>query len=154
MPANDLKKLDQRLFDEAWNAGKLDVVNELIASGAKFHDPGNPNIGSGPDGLKQLISLYRGAFPDIHFTIEAQVADGDLIVTQWRVRGTHKGVLMGVPPTNRVVEITGMSLTRYAQGKGVESWTNWDTLSLLQQIGALPTLGASTPSVHAQPTQQ
>ncbi len=144
MPADDLKQLDQRIYNEAWNAGKLDVLSELVASGAAIHDPGTPGIDSGPEGMKQLILTYRDAFPDTHFTIESQVAEGDLVLTRWRAHGTHKGTLMGVPPTNRVVDVVGMSLTRYANGKSVEAWTNWDTLGLMQQIGAIPAMTPST----------
>lgn len=156
MPADDLKQLDRRLYDEAWNAGKLDVLPELLASGAPIHDPGTPQVGAGPEGMKQLISMYRASFPDTHFTILAQVAEGDLVLTQWRARGTHRGALMNMPPTNRVAEVTGMSLTRYANGKGVETWTNWDTLGLLQQLGAIPamppaTIGMETNVPHAPP---
>lgn len=153
MPADDLKQLDKRLFDEAWNAGKFDVLNEVIASGAQIHDPGTPGLGTGPDGMRQLVSLYRGAFPDTHFTIEGQVAEGDHCVTRWRARGTHQGALMGIPPTNSVVDVTGISITRYANGKGVESWTNWDTLGLLQQIGVVPMMAPATVATetHMQP---
>lgn len=154
MPADDLKQLDQRMYNEAWNAGKLDVLSELIASGAAMHDPGNPGVGSGPEGMKQLISTYRGAFPDTQFTIESQMVEGDRVLTQWRARGTHKGALMGVPPTNRVVEITGMTLTRYANGKGVESWTNWDTLGLMQQIGVIPAIASATTGTETHAPQQ
>ncbi len=154
MPADDLKQLDQRIYNEAWNAGKLDVLNELIASGAPIHDPANPGTGSGPEGMKQLITLYRDAFPDTHFTIESQVAEGDLVLTRWRGRGTHKGTLMGVPPTNRVVEVAGMSLTRYANGKNVESWTNWDTLGLMQQLGVIPAMAPATVSTETRAPQQ
>ena len=154
MAENDLKQLDRRLYEEVWNAGKLDTLGELIASGAPIHDPGTPDTGTGPEGMRQLISLYRGAFPDTHFTIEAQVAEGDLVLTKWRARGTHKGTLMNVPPTNRVAEITGMSLTRYANGKGVESWTNWDTLGLLQQIGVIPAMAPATVGTETHTVQQ
>ena len=154
MAADDLKRLDRRLYEEAWNQGKLDVLNELLASGAPIHDPGTPEAGTGPEGMRQLISLYRTAFPDTHFTILAQVAEGDLVLTQWRARGTHTGALMNIPPTNRVAEITGMSLTRYANGKGVEAWTNWDTLGLLQQIGAIPAMAPATVNTETHAPQQ
>ncbi len=154
MPADDLKQLDQRIYNEAWNAGKLDVLSELIASGAAIHDPGTPGIGSGPEGMKQLISMYRDAFPDTHFTIESQVTEGDFVLTRWRAHGTHRGTLMGVPPTNRVVDVAGMSLSRYANGKSVESWTNWDTLGLMQQIGVIPAMAPAAVGTETRAPQQ
>lgn len=154
MPADDLKLLGQRLYNEVWNAGKFDVLNELIANGAPIHDPGTPIEVAGPDGMGQLISMYRGAFPDTHFTILAQVAEGDLVLTQWKARGTHTGALMNIPPTNRVAEVTGMDLTRYANGKAVEAWVNWDTLGLLQQIGVIPVMAPATVGAQTQAPPQ
>lgn len=98
--------------------------------------------------------MYRAAFPDTHFTILAQVAEGDLVLTHWRARGTHMGALLNMPPTNRVAEVTGMSLTRYADGKGVETWTNWDTLGLLQQIGVIPAMAPATLGAETHAPQQ
>lgn len=154
MAADDLKQLDRRLYEEAWNTGKLDILGELIASGAPIHDPGMPEVNAGPEGERHIISMYRSAFPDTQFTIEAQVAEGDLVFTQWRARGTHLGTLMNVPPTNRVVEVTGMALSRYVNGKRVESWTNWDTLGLLRQIGVIPAMAPAAVGTETHAPQQ
>ena len=81
---------------------------------------------------------YRTAFPDLRLTIEAQVSEGDLVVTRWKASGTHQGELFGIAPTGKQATVTGISLTRVSGGKIAEDWTNWDTLGLLQQLGAVP----------------
>ena len=85
-----------------------------------------------------MLFYDRTVFLDLHFTIEDMVAEDDKIVVRWTASGTHKGELMGIPPTNERVTVTGMSMDRVAHGKLVESWINWDNLGLLQQIGAIP----------------
>jgi len=92
----------------------------------------------GPAGVKELIAGYRAAFPDIHVTIEDQIADGDLVVSRWSAKGTHQGELMGIPATGKHATVTGITIDRIADGLIVESWNNWDTLGLMQQLGAIP----------------
>jgi predicted ester cyclase len=82
--------------------------------------------------------MFRGAFPDIAHTIEDQVAEGDKVVTRLRAHATHKGELMGIPPTGEEVTIEGISIWRIANGKIKECWVNYDALGLLQQLGAIP----------------
>ena len=89
----------------------------------------------------QYYATYRAAFPDTHLTIEDQIAEGDKVVTRWTATGTNQGTLMGIPPSGKRVTITGISITRIANGKAVEDWVNFDTLGMLQQIGAIPTPG-------------
>jgi steroid delta-isomerase-like uncharacterized protein len=84
------------------------------------------------------VNLYHGAFPDAQITVEDQIAEGDKVVTRWTGRGTHQGEFMGVPPSGNRVEIAGMTLDRFSRGKIAESWTNYDALGMMQQIGAMP----------------
>jgi steroid delta-isomerase-like uncharacterized protein len=132
------KALVRRWFEELFNEGNLEVADEIFASNNIPHDPSLPNLPLGPEGAKQLVNLYRSAFPDVRLTIEDELADGDKVVTRWVGRGTHQGVLMGVAPTGEQVETTGISIWRIEEGKIVESWANYDTLGMLQQVGALP----------------
>ena len=81
------------------------------------------------------------AFPDVHFTIEDQVAEADKVVTRWTWRGTHQGPFQGIPPTGKHVMVTGVGINRFANGKVVENWTNMDILGLLQQLGVVPAPG-------------
>jgi steroid delta-isomerase-like uncharacterized protein len=133
------KKLPQRLIDEAIGKGKLEVVDEVVAPGWVDNDPNNPpGLPPGPEGLKQLIAMYRAAFPDMTMKIADQIAEGDKVVSRWKVTGTHKGDLMGISGSGKQVTITGIFIDRIAGGQIQESWASWDALGMLQQIGAVP----------------
>lgn len=134
------KALTRRLVEEAFNEGRLDVTEELVASDFVGHDPSQPEEVRGPAGVKEVIAGYRAAFPDIQVTIEDQIAEGDLVVTRWRATGTHQGELMGMPATGKQATVTGITIDLIADGRIVESWDNWDTLGLMQQLGAIPAL--------------
>jgi steroid delta-isomerase-like uncharacterized protein len=82
--------------------------------------------------------MFLAAFPDTEYTVEQQVDEGDYVVTRWTARGTQSGELMGIPPTGKTVEVTGIAIDRFSDGKIAESWGNWDTMGLLQQLGAVP----------------
>jgi steroid delta-isomerase-like uncharacterized protein len=114
------------------------VVDEIVASGCVLHDPAIPEEISGPEGVKRYVQMYRSAFPDTHITVEDQIAEGDDVVTRWTGRGTHQGELLGVPPSGNRVEVSGITLDRFSGAKAVESWTNYDALGMMQQIGAAP----------------
>ena len=89
-------------------------------------------------GGKKTIAMYREAFPDTSFEIEDQLAEGDKVVTRWTATGTMEGELMGMQPTGKNATITGITIDRIEKGKIVEGWTNWDTLAMMQNIGAIP----------------
>jgi steroid delta-isomerase-like uncharacterized protein len=137
-------KAAARRFYDAWHGGDLDSLDDLIAQDVVDHDPYSPHASEGLEGVKKLIAMYREAFPDVRFTIEDQVAEGDKVVTRWTATGTHEGQLMGVEPTGKTSTITGIGIDRFEDGKIVEVWGNWDTLALMQDIGAIP---------EAQPAQ-
>lgn len=139
MSAQENKRVVRRLLEEVMSGGKLGLLDELVAADYVDHDPANPpDLPAGREGLKQLVSGYRAAFPDVKMTVEDQIAQGDKVVTRWTARGTHKGDLMGISATGKQVTITGIFIDRVAGGKLVESWANWDTLGMLQQLGAVP----------------
>jgi steroid delta-isomerase-like uncharacterized protein len=133
------KALARRFIEEAFNEGNLSVVDEIFASADYvLHDPASPEEVRGPEGVKEFVQMYRSAFPDTHITVEDQIAEGDEVVTRWTGRGTHRGELMGIPASGNQVEVPGITIDRFSGGKGVESWTNYDALGMMQQIGAVP----------------
>jgi steroid delta-isomerase-like uncharacterized protein len=132
------KTLARRQVEEAFNEGKLDVIDELIAPSFVNHDPATQEQIRGPEALKEFVKTYRSAFPDLRVTIEDQIAEGDKVVSRWSARGTQKGELLGMPASNKQATVTGISIDRFEGGKIVESWNNWDTLGMLQQLGAIP----------------
>lgn len=138
MPAEENKALVRRWFEELFNQEKLEVADEIVAQDHVLHDPTLPDLPSGPEGDKQLVGLYHGAFPDARITVEDQIAEGEMVATRWVGRGTHEGELMGVPASGNRVEISGTTLYRVSGGKIAETWTNYDAMGMMQQIGAIP----------------
>jgi len=140
------KAIARRVVDEGFGKGNLGAIDELIAPTFVNHDPAQPaDLPSGPEGVKQSITMYRAAFPDLRINVEDQIAEGDRVVTRWSASGTQQGDLMGVPATGREARATGITIDRIEGGKITESWTNWDTLGLLQQLGAIPETAPTQP---------
>jgi steroid delta-isomerase-like uncharacterized protein len=135
------KALSKRNFEEVWNQRKLDAIDELVAENSVLHDPSVPGGKvTGTQGYRQFVEIYLTAFPDVHFTIDDQLAEGDLVATRWTGIGTQKGALMGIAPTGKRSTVTGITIDRYQNGKAVESWTNYDALGMFQQLGVVPML--------------
>jgi steroid delta-isomerase-like uncharacterized protein len=142
MSAEDNKALVRRFFEEFWDQKNLAAADELLASNHVDHTPGSPpELPHGPEGFKQFGSVYFTAFPDLHLTIEDMVAEGDTVVTRWTSHGTNTGSLFGMPATNKSATITGITINRIVDGKAVETWTNFDNIGMLQQLGVIPSMG-------------
>jgi predicted ester cyclase len=92
-------------------------------------------VSPGPKGHKDLLAKYTSAFPDTKFTLGDVIAEGDLAAARWSVHGTQRGEIEGIAATNREVNLTGMIIARIAKGKIAETWSNWDALGMLQQLG-------------------
>jgi steroid delta-isomerase-like uncharacterized protein len=131
----------RRLFDELWNKGNLPVADELIAPTYTHHDASTPDVGRGPESEKKRVTHYRNAFPDMRLTIEDIIAEGETVIARWSCRGQHKGELNGIAPTGKQFAISGVTIARFANGKMVEGYVNWDALGLMQQLGVVPELG-------------
>jgi predicted ester cyclase len=132
------KELSRRVAEEVWSAGKLDVIDELFAPSYRGWEPTDGDI-VGPAGFRELVERYRSAFADTKMTADRLVAEGDWVTMAWTAHGTHTGELMGIAPTGRDVTVTGVQLSRIADGKFVEGYGVFDALGLLQQVGAVPT---------------
>ena len=132
------KMLMRRAIKEVWNGGNFAAVDELVTSDVVLHlsKPGDEI--HGPEGVRQFYTALHAAFPDIHFTIEDQLADGDKVVTRWTCHGTHQGEFQGMSPTGKQISVTGIDIDRIADGKVVECWPIMDELGMLQQLGAAP----------------
>ena len=134
------KTISRRFFEEVFGKGKLNVLDEIIATDHVNTGPGAlPELPTGPEGAKQLVTLYRNAFPDLHFTIDEQIAEGDKVVTRWTADGTNKGELLGMPATGKSSTVTGIVVDRIANGKIAESWGIFDQFGMMQQLGVIPT---------------
>ena len=138
MSTEDNKANVRRGF-EAVNQKKLAVFDELLNPDVVVHNASTTV--QGLEAYKQFLSMYITAFPDLQFTIEDIIAEGDTVVVRYTTRGTHQGNFMGIPPTGKRVSVTGIFIDRIVNGKAVEQWFNTDDLGLLQQLGVVPTMG-------------
>lgn len=130
--------LVRRAIEEVWNGGNYANLGDYVAEDIVIHaSPPGEEI-HGRKGIIQFYGALRAAFPDLHFTIEDQIADGDRVVTRWSASGTHNGEFQGISPTGKTVRITGIDIDRFAGGKVVECWPEANELGLLQQLGVLP----------------
>ncbi len=134
------KALVRRVYEAAWNQGNRAVVDAVYAPHPVHPDP-LPGYGPGLTDLKPGIEGIRRVCPDVHIAIADQMAEGDKVASRWTMRGTQQGDFMGMAPTGQPVTMTGILIHRIVGGQIVESWTRRDTLSLLQQLGAIPALG-------------
>ena len=121
-------------------------MDELADPKIVVDDSSSETGGVDAQGVKGSIAWSHSAFPDLRVTIEDQVAEGGKVATRWTVRGTHQGEMMGAAPTGNQVTFTGTQTDYIWGGKMVESWSNWDTLGMLQQIGAVPAPGRQSGS--------
>jgi len=126
------------MIEEVFNAGNLEVVDEIVSQDHVHHDPAMPEEGHGREHAKEFASMYRSAFPDLHVEIEDQIAEGDRVAIRWVASGTHEGDLMGINPTGRRVRLVGMTIERIADGQIAETWEIYDALGMMQQVGAIP----------------
>lgn len=137
MGGKDIKEVTRTTFEEVWNKGNFDLLDEVMSRDSVFHVPGWGEV-RGPDGFREFASTTRNAFPDMKVNIEEQIAEGDMVATRWSWRGTHKGEFLGVSPTGRRVLVNGITMGRVSEDGRGESWLMGDLAGLLQQIGALP----------------
>jgi steroid delta-isomerase-like uncharacterized protein len=130
------KSLIQRAMDEVFNAGDPAAVDQLYA--VDFVNHTSRSMGSeirGPEGVKANVLLWHTAFPDLHFTVEAELAEGDVVVSRWTATGTHLGPLRGIPATGRQVTVSALEMSRVADEKIAEQWLLFDSRDLLDQLG-------------------
>jgi steroid delta-isomerase-like uncharacterized protein len=137
MQTEEKKEVVRRFVEEVMNEGNLDVADELISPEHVNHDPTAPDVQPGSEGVKQLISMYRSAFPDIHFETEEMICEGDIVAHRWTFTGTHRGEMMGVEPTGKKVEVAGLEMNRVEDGRITASWTVSDAMGLMNQLGAI-----------------
>ena len=136
MSAEDNKAITLRINEEAWTGGNLDLIDEVVADDYLHTVVGAPEPIRGREGFRELVTMYRSAFPDFRITTEEQIADGDVVVTRWTASGTHQGELMGMPATGKQASAAGVTIDRFANGKLVSGWAIFDQLGFLQQLGA------------------
>lgn len=131
------KQLVHRFYEEVVNAGDLDKIDELVSADFVEHEE-FPGISPDREGVKDFFRLLRGAFPDVRFTAEDVIHDGELVAARFTMTGTHQGEFMGVSPTGKQVTVSGIDIIRVSGDTCVEHWGQFDAMGLLQQLDALP----------------
>lgn len=125
----------RRSFEEAYNRGNLRILDELYVPDFVGHPPVGEDI-HGPAAVKEVIVMFRTAFPDFQFVIEDMIAAGDMVVTRATISGSHEGEFQGIAPTGRRMRITGIVIDRIVDGRKAEAWGVWDIHGMVRQIGA------------------
>ena len=129
------KELYQRFMTEVVSKGNMRVADEILSPQVKEYEKLPPGYPPTIEGIKRLFGMLRVAFPDLHISIEDQLAEKDKVVARVTLRGTHKGDFLGIPATNRTVAYEAIDISRFVDGKLVEHWGIPDYLTLLQQLG-------------------
>jgi steroid delta-isomerase-like uncharacterized protein len=125
----------QKKFGEAVNTGNYEIFNELVSEHCIDHDPA-PGQAQGPEGYVEFFGMMREAFPDMKLAVEQLSADDDTVSFAYRVTGTHQGAFMGISASGNAINIRGMQISKFKDGKMVERWGSSDELGILKQIGA------------------
>jgi steroid delta-isomerase-like uncharacterized protein len=129
----------RRWFEVVWNQRREDLMEEFAAPDVVVHGSSGPkDILRGLDAFREMYRKLCSAFPDIHFTVEEAIGEGEVAAVRWTARMTHSGDDLGFPATQKRLEITGTTFVRFKDDKAVEGWDNWDMLGLMNAIGQSP----------------
>jgi steroid delta-isomerase-like uncharacterized protein len=139
MPTQAQMNAIDRYATDVWSKGDRDAIDDIFTADRVRHGPDLEGTSEGSAGHKDLVNLYRTSLPDLVVTIEAQVGEGDTVVTRWRAQGTNLGPTLGIPPTGRPFDVFGFWMHRFEGNRIAEEWAIWDTHAFLHQLGvALP----------------
>jgi len=126
----------RRFYEEMNNGRKNELADELFTEDHVFHDPQVP-APTGPQGVADSVAVYQQGLEG-HWEIDEIFSAGDRVVVRWTGTGTHSAELNGIPPTGKSISVDAISIHQVIENRIAESWQVWDTLGLLQQIGAVP----------------
>ena len=132
----DQKAMIVRWFEEVWNKGRREVIDEMFSPEIILHD--GDTVSKGPEAFKLFYDRMRTSFSDIKVTPEESISEGDLVCLRWSVTMRHTGDGMGMPSTGKQLRTTGMTMIRFANGRFSEAWQNWDMMQLMEQINDAP----------------
>jgi predicted ester cyclase len=139
MSAQDNKEKARRFLEEGFGQGDLEVLDEVHEPDFVCCDP-NSEVGEvrGADTMKQEILYFRNAVPDLTYTVEDQVAEGEKVVRRYTATGTHQGEFFGVAPTDKPIEMSGIQIDRFDEkGKMMEEWPEYDLPGAMKPMGAV-----------------
>lgn len=139
MSTEQNKAIARRIPVEVFEQGRLEVVDQIVAPDVKEHGEPPPGMPAGREGLKAVVSEMRKGFPDLKFSVDLQVAEGDFVAGYSTVSGTHKGEAFGMPATGKHAEWAETHIVKIVNGKITEHWGVIDQLGMLRQLGLAPT---------------
>ena len=139
---DDPKQLINRFVEELWNERRLDVADAIFAKDCVTHQlrSGVPAdaVPRGPQAIKEHVTGWIASFPDLHFSVEQMLSEGDRVVMQLLMEGTHRGAWLGIPPSGKKMQIRMFTVHRVVQNKIVEDWVLVESLGVFQQLGVIP----------------
>jgi steroid delta-isomerase-like uncharacterized protein len=138
MSIDHVNRLVTRYFEEVWNQGRVDVLDELLTPDYRNHSSSLPDPRPGPADLKPIVAAMRVAIPNLHYDILDLVAAPDKAAIHTRLTGTHMRELFGIPATGRTIDVRQMQIEWIEHGRIAQHWRITDELSLLRQLGVLP----------------
>lgn len=137
MPLQANKRIIERYFEEVWNQGRVDVLDELLSDDYQNHSPGLPDPKPGPEGLKPIILMMREGIPDLHYAIEDLVVATDRVAAYVRMTGTHTGSFFGIAPTGKAIDVRQMQIEWIRDGRICQHWRITEDLKLMRQLGVI-----------------
>jgi steroid delta-isomerase-like uncharacterized protein len=129
------KELFGRLYHSIWNERRLEFIEHVIAETHAICDPTVAGGAVGPSAYRRQVERFLTGLPDLHFEVDDTITEKDKLVVYWTITGTHRGEFLGVPPTNKKVSFSGITINQIRNGKIIESTVIWDGLGLLEQFG-------------------
>ena len=129
---NANREVAVRWFEEVWNKGRREAIAEMLSADAMLYE--GASISRGPEGFYAFFDRLQAACSDMRIDIRQTITENDLVCVRWCATMKHTGDGLGMAPTGKELEVTGMSVLRIAGDKLIEGWQNWDMLGLLQQI--------------------
>src|SRR5512138_1534112 len=132
--SDENKELIRRWFEEVWNKGRADAIDEMFAADGVAHGLSDGEPVRGPAEFKKFHASFKGAFPNLEVRIEDIVSEGDKAAVRCKVRGKHLGDSLGFAATHSPVEFSGIAIVRVKDGKIVEAWNNFDFMRMNKQL--------------------
>jgi steroid delta-isomerase-like uncharacterized protein len=149
--SQEAKEIIRRWNEQGWSGGKYDLAYEIISPNMVVHGAGGQAVGMGPEGLIDLIKTWRTAFPDGRMEIDDLIVEGEIVAIRNTWYGTQEAEFYGVPPSGKTVAVTSVGIDRVQEGKVTEGWGELDMVGMMQQMGALPTVGPGAVATGADP---
>ncbi|RYX80876.1 ester cyclase [bacterium] len=151
--SSDNVQLTKRWFNEVWNKGDLDVIDELFAQDGIAYGLGEHGRDvRGPEGFKPFVQRLRAAFPDLQITVDDAIEQDNRVAARFSAVMTHTGDALGFPATGREVRVQGISFSHFHNGQLVEAWNNWDIYGMMQQL-QVPVAPVSTTLLEESDTR-